>query len=99
MKVIDQKKLSTFRLEIDQIDVDIVHLIGRRAEVVRKLMTLKDDDEAVRSPGRVEQVVSNAQATARRVGAPEDVVTQTYRVMIRALTDLQLREYREKKDD
>jgi chorismate mutase len=99
VKVIDQKKLSTFRLEIDQIDVDIVHLIGRRAEVVRKLMTLKDDDEAVRSPGRVEQVVSNAQATARRVGAPEDVVTQTYRVMIRALTDLQLREYREKKDD
>ena len=99
MKVIDQKKLSTFRLEIDQIDVDIVHLIGRRAEVVRKLMTLKDDDEAVRSPGRVEQVVSNARATARRVGAPEDVVTQTYRVIIRALTDLQLREYREKKDD
>lgn len=93
MKIHDKEQLNAYRKQIDEIDTELVHIIGRRAEIVRKLMKLKGDSEAVRSPDRVEQVVKNAEFTARLVGAPVEVVTPTYRAMIKALTDLQLREY------
>lgn len=93
MKIRDEAQLDAFRQQIDEIDSELVRIIGRRAGLVRKLMKLKGDSEAVRSPGRVEQVVRNAESTARLVGAPVEVVTPTYRAMIQALTDLQLREY------
>ncbi|CAA9434722.1 MAG: hypothetical protein AVDCRST_MAG35-2839, partial [uncultured Quadrisphaera sp.] len=59
--------------------------------LVRRAGALKGDEAAVRAPGRVEQVVARALAAAAELGADPDVVERTYRAMVAAFVDLELR--------
>lgn len=82
--------LDELRGEIDSIDEELIAIIGRREAVVRRIMLLKNDEEAVRSPQRVQAVLDRVAETARRQGVDPEVVTRTYEAMIRALTELQM---------
>ncbi|WP_205752331.1 chorismate mutase [Cryptosporangium phraense] len=83
--------LTEIRAEIDRLDREIVALIGRREELVRRAGRLKADADAVRAPDRVEQVIGKVRALAGESGADADVVEATYRAMIAAFIDLELR--------
>nr|AFV52121.1 chorismate mutase [Streptoalloteichus sp. ATCC 53650] len=54
------------------------------------LTRLKHDEQAVRSPDRVEQVIARVRDRAAELGVEPDVVERTYRALITALTDLQM---------
>jgi isochorismate pyruvate lyase len=94
MQITDQAALDRLRGEIDVIDHELVAIIGRRAAVVRQVVRLKRDEDAARSPQRVEQVVANVRRIAEDAGAPPDVVEATYRALIASLTDMQLEHLR-----
>jgi isochorismate pyruvate lyase len=85
-----QQELAEVRAGIDALDREIVALIARREQLVRRAGTLKADTAAVRAPARVEQVVERVRGVAQEQGASPDVVERTYRAMIAAFVDLEL---------
>ncbi|MHA7144300.1 chorismate mutase [Arthrobacter sp. TmT3-37] len=89
------KQLAAVRVAINEVDEQIVSLISRRERLVRRAGALKHDDASVRAPARVEQVITNVRGYASRQGVDPAVVEETYRAMISAFIEFELRVRRE----
>lgn len=89
------RQLSAVRVAINEVDEQIVSLISRRERLVRRAGDLKHDDASVRAPARVEQVIANVRGYASKQGVDPAVVEQTYRAMISAFIEFELRVRRE----
>jgi len=86
--------LHDIRTQIDEIDADLVRRLAAREALVRQAATFKVDEQAVRAPDRVEQVITKARTLAADLGASPEVVERVYRAMINAFIDLELTEHR-----
>ena len=86
--------LHDIRSQIDEIDADLVRRLAAREALVRQAATYKADEQAVRSPDRVEQVITKVRTLAADLGASPEVVERVYRAMINAFIDLELTEHR-----
>ena len=86
--------IETVRSEIDALDRQIVALIAERQQWVIAAGALKKDEEAVRAPARVEQVITKVRDLAEAAGASPDVVERTYRALIAGFIDLELTHHR-----
>lgn len=90
----DKEQLAAVRVAVDEVDEQIVALIGRRERLIRIAGTLKADSAEVRAPGRVERVLEHVKATAEQKDIDTDIVEQTYRGMIDAFIRLELEVYK-----
>lgn len=82
--------LDEVRLRIDSLDRRIVELIAERQQWVAAAGSLKKDEQAVRAPARVEQVIAKVRGLAEDAGASPEVVEAAYRALIAAFIDLEL---------
>ncbi|MEV7775208.1 chorismate mutase [Kitasatospora sp. NPDC086791] len=82
--------IDELRLSIDSLDRQIIALLAERTHVVRTLTEFKRDEETVRSPARVEQVIAKVRGLAAEHGMPADIAEATYRTLIDELTRMQL---------
>jgi len=90
----DKEQLAAVRVAVDEVDEQIVALIGRRERLIRIAGTLKADSAEVRAPGRVERVLEHVKATAEEKDIDPEIVTETYQAMIAAFTRLELDVYK-----
>lgn len=86
--------IDGIRHQIDLIDRRIVELIAERQTWVIAAGALKKDEQAVRAPARVEQVIAKVRALAEEHGASPEVVERTYRALVSAFIDLELDHHR-----
>src|SRR5512141_1063352 len=86
----DKDQLAAVRVAVDEVDEQIVALIGRRERLIRIAGTLKSDSAEVRAPGGGERVLEHVKATAEKKEVDPDIVEQTYRAMIEAFIKLEL---------
>src|SRR6476620_6378403 len=91
----DKEQLAAVRIAVDEVDEQIVTLIARRERLIRIAGTLKGDDAEVRAPGRVERVIEHVRAAAEEKEIDPDIVETTYRAMISAFIELELRIHKE----
>jgi isochorismate pyruvate lyase len=84
--------LTRVRAEIDHIDDELVAILARREQLVRRAGNLKSDESAVRAPDRVEQVIAGVRRRATVHGADADIVERIYRTMIDCNIGLELRQ-------
>ncbi|MCQ1950389.1 MULTISPECIES: chorismate mutase [Arthrobacter] len=84
-------QLDNVRTAIDEIDEEIVALIWRRQRLVRVAGGLKDNDDAVRSPKRMEEVIAHVRHAAQEQDGDCNVVERTYKAMIEAFIDYELK--------
>ncbi|WIM93531.1 chorismate mutase [Actinoplanes oblitus] len=89
-----ESPLAGVRREIDAIDGELVRLLAAREVLVRRAGALKRDEQAVRAPGRVEEVIAKVRGLAAESGASPEVVERVYRAMIGAFVDLELAQHR-----
>ncbi|MFC6355220.1 chorismate mutase [Luethyella okanaganae] len=82
--------IEDVRQRIDALDLRIVELIAERQKWVVTAGSLKMDQQAVRAPARVEQVITKVRVLAEESGASPEVVERTYRALITAFIDLEL---------
>lgn len=75
--------LAECRAEIDALDAELVRLLGRRIEVVDRVVAIK---RAHGIPAllaeRVEEVVAHVREEAQVCGAPADLAESLYRALI-----------------
>ncbi len=86
--------LSDIRSQIDRIDQELVQRLAAREALVRQAAAHKTDEQAVRAPARVDEVIGRVRALAVEEGASPDVVERVYRTMIDAFIRLELDEHR-----
>ena len=84
-------QLDDVRTAIDEIDEEIVALIWRRERLVRLAGPLKDTDAQVKAPERVEEVLEHVRTAAEAQDGDPTVVEATYRAMIDAFIDYELK--------
>ncbi|MES9536964.1 MULTISPECIES: chorismate mutase [unclassified Actinomadura] len=87
------ENLADVRARIDAIDGRLVRLLAEREELVRAAAAFKRDEQAVRAPDRVEQVVRLARERAADAGLSPEVAEAVWRAMIGAFVDLELTEH------
>ncbi|GAB1646634.1 chorismate mutase [Krasilnikovia sp. MM14-A1259] len=85
--------LADIRARIDELDGELVALLARREQLVRRAAPLKSDGQAVRAPDRVAQVVARVRALAGEAGADPDLMEQIYRGMIQAFINVESAEH------
>ncbi|GAA4112432.1 chorismate mutase [Streptomyces hundungensis] len=85
------QRIDELRLSVDALDRQIVGLLAQRTLVVRELTAFKTDEETVRSPGRVAQVIEKVRSLAVEEGMPPGIAESVYRTLITELTDLQMK--------
>jgi isochorismate pyruvate lyase len=89
--------LTRIRKNIDNLDSMIITLLAKRADLVTAAGRLKKNEEGVRDPKRVEQVVERARARAAEKGLDPEIAEKTYRTIIACFIDKELKEYAEKR--
>ncbi|WP_083521444.1 chorismate mutase [Arthrobacter luteolus] len=89
------EQLDAVRTAIDEIDEEIVALIWRRERLVRLAGGLKDDDAQVLARDRVDEVITHVRQAAEAQDQDSTVVERTYRAMIDAFIEYELRTRRE----
>ncbi|MEZ4523775.1 MAG: chorismate mutase [Thermomicrobiales bacterium] len=82
--------LEEIRERIDEIDAEIVNLIGQRAACVHEVIRFKSGPEDAHRPDRVEAVIASVRAQAMNSGADPDLVEQLYRHMISWFTESEI---------
>ncbi len=87
-------ELKEIRHEIDKIDTEIIGLLSKRAELVIKAGNLKKDEQGVRDPKRVEQVINKVKSKAAEVGLDPDIAEKIYRTIISCFIDRELKEFK-----
>lgn len=87
--------IAEVRAEIDGLDRRIVELIAERQQWVVAAAALKSDEQSVRAPARVEQVIARVRGLAEQAGASPEVVERTYRALIASFIDFELARHRE----
>ncbi len=88
------RTLADIRREIDAIDAEVVRRLADRERLVRSAAAFKTDEQAVRAPGRVDEVIRKVRALAEQAGASPEVIERVYRAMIGAFIELELAEHR-----
>lgn len=79
----EKDALASCRAEIDALDAELVRLLGRRIEVVERVVAIKQA-HAIPAllPDRVEEVVAHVREEAEVCGAPPDLAEKLYRALI-----------------
>jgi isochorismate pyruvate lyase len=88
--------LAQVRAEIDRIDAQIVPLLAERGGYVLAAVRFKDTAAQVPAPQRVEQVIAQVRALAANHGALPEVVERTYRAMIAAFIEAEMRHWQQR---
>lgn len=91
--MIECNSIDEVRNNIDNIDEEIVKLITLRGGFVKQAAKFKRDNEDVKAPKRVEEVISKVKNIARLNGANEEVVENIYRTMIDSFIKLEMKEF------
>ena len=83
--------LSNIRIEIDDIDRELIRLLAQRQRLVEKAGKLKPkgDKTAVQASDRVDQVIANRRKQALELGLSPDVAEGVWRSMIKAFIALE----------
>ncbi|WP_420143483.1 chorismate mutase [Sphingobium sp.] len=72
------------RAGVDELDRQIVALLGQRFAHMRAAARIKPDRSAVRDEARKAQVIDQARAEAERIGAPGDIVADLWEQLVEA---------------
>jgi len=86
-------ELEDIRREIDGIDSRIITLLSARSRLVTAAGKLKTNEEGVRDPKRVEQVIARVRSKAADAGLDPTIAETVYRTIIACFVRKELQEF------
>ena len=76
--------MAELRLAIDALDQKLVALLARRQLYIERAAQLKTGREQVRDPARIEEVVQNVIAAAKKAGLNPAIAEPVWRSLVEA---------------
>lgn len=90
------ESLEDIRNAIDEIDREVIALIGKRAGYVQAAAGFKKDRGAVRAPERVVAMLEKRADWAREKGLDPQMITELYANLINHFIDRELNQWKQK---
>lgn len=94
MDVKQCNNLQEVRDQIDTLDTQIVTLIAQRNAYIQQAARFKVSVDEVMAPDRVVDVISHVREAALSQGLNPNLITQLYEVMIEAMVESEITEFR-----
>ena len=85
--------MGQVREGVDEIDRQLVALLGQRFAHMRAAARIKPERSAVRDETRKAEVIANAQAEAERVGVPGAVIADLWEQLVEASIAYEMAEF------
>lgn len=89
------ENLKDIRNAIDEIDREVVALIGKRAGYVRAAAGFKKDQSAVKAPERVAAMLETRADWARKENLDPQMITELYANLIHHFIDRELNQWKQ----
>ena len=82
LEVREAATIQEARQVIDDLDAEIIRLLGNRAEYVRQVARFKKDVSEVRAPARYAEVMRRRRELAEAAGLNPDVIEDMYKILV-----------------
>ncbi len=88
------QNMADIRKEIDELDAQVVALLGKRYAYVKAASKFKTSEAAVRAPERLQAMLVQRRAWAEAAGLSPDVIEKMYRDLVSYFIAEEMREWK-----
>lgn len=85
--------MAEVRAGVDELDRQLVALLGQRFAHMRAAARIKPERNAVRDEARKAEVIENARVEAERIGVPADVIAGLWEQLVEASIAYEMEEF------
>jgi len=86
--------LEEVRTEIDKLDDQIVELIGARNSYIKQAARFKNTIDEVKAPERIDEIMEKVRHKALTLGMSPNLIEEIYTIMINAMVEAEISEFR-----
>lgn len=95
MKTPDEcENMADIRAEIDQLDRQVIALVGQRFAYVKAASKFKTSETSVRAPERFEAMLQQRRAWAEEEGLNADTIKKMYRDLVNHFIEEEMKHWR-----
>ena len=96
MSPFKKKKLYKIRLELDKLDIQLLKIIKKRTNLVKKVLKLKDKKSQIVDQKRIRKILSNIKTKSIKNKIDPKITDSIWKNMILAYIDFERRNFKKK---
>ena len=96
MSPLKRKKLSKIRLELDKLDNDLIKIIKKRTNLVKKVLTLKEKRSQIIDQKRIKKILKNIRNKSLVNNIDPKITNRIWKNMIWSYIDFEKRNFKKK---
>ena len=96
MSPLKRKKLSKIRLELDKLDNNLIKIIKKRTNLVKKVLALKEKRNQIIDQKRIRKILKNIKNKSLKNNIDPKITNRIWKNMIWSYIDFEKRNFRKK---
>ena len=96
MSPLKRKKLSKLRLELDKLDDNLIKIIKKRTNLVKKVLALKEKKKQIVDTKRIKTILRNIKIKSIKNKIDPKITDKIWKNMISAYIDYERRNFKKK---
>ena len=96
MSPLKRKKLSKIRLELDKLDNNLIKIIKKRTNLVKKVLALKEKKKQIVDTKRIKTILRNIKIKSIKNKIDPKITDKIWKNMISAYIDYERRNFKKK---
>lgn len=88
--------LNEVRLEVDQLDDQIVDLISQRSHYIKKAASFKNSVDEIKADDRIEFIKQKVRHKAIQMEVSPNMISELFTIMIDEMVEIEIAEFRNK---
>ena len=96
MSPLKRKKLSKIRLELDKLDNDLIKVIKKRTNLVKKVLALKEKKNQIIDQKRIKKILKNIKDKSLKNNIDPKITNRIWKNMIWSYIDFEKRNFKKK---
>ncbi len=97
MSPLKRKKLSKIRSDLDKLDNSLIRIIKKRTNLVKKVLTLKENKNQIVDKKRIKTILRNIRKKSLKNNIDPKITSRIWRNMIWSYIDFERRNFKKKK--
>ena len=96
MSPLKRKKLSKIRLELDKLDNNLIKIIKKRTNLVKKVLALKEKRNQIIDQKRIKKILKNIKNKSLKNNIDPKITNRIWKNMIWSYIDFEKRNFKKK---
>jgi len=96
MSPLKRKKLSKIRLKLDNLDNDLIKVIKKRTNLVKKVLALKENKNQIVDQKRIKSILENIRQKSIKNNIDPKITNRIWKNMIWSYIDFERRNFKKK---